>query len=133
LGETAPVPDLLIYLHAPMDVLMERIDRRGAAGEDRIPKEYLSDLIARYEKMWESWDLCPILRLDNRDMDYERDPASRDRVLALIQQALAGHIPTGSPGSTDVDREEQPSLFGPVTRRSRVENHRVGPSQEEGR
>ena len=134
LGETAPVPDLLIYLHAPLDVLMERINRRGAPGEERIEEAYLVDLLARYEGLLADWDLCPVLRLDNRDMDYARDPAGRQRVLDLIQQALKGQIRTDSPGSSDEDREAQPSLFGAVPRSApSVEHHRVGPSQEEGR
>ena len=134
LGETAPVPDLLIYLHAPMDVLLERINRRGAPGEERIQPSYLEDLLDRYERLLAEWDHCPVLRLDNQDMDYARDPAGRERVLTLIQQALKGHIPTTTPGSADADREEQPSLFGAVSRSTdSVEHHRVGPSQEEGR
>lgn len=113
LGESAPIPDLLVYLHAPMDVLLARINERGAPGEERIAPEYLEDLIARYERMLAEWDLCPILRLDNRDMDYARDPAGRDRVLDLIQQALDGRNPaTQAPGSATADREAQPGLFG---------------------
>lgn len=121
LGETSPVPDLLIYLHAPLDVLMGRIAHRGAPGEERIQEEYLVDLLARYETLLAEWDLCPVVRIDNRDMDYSRKPEDRARVLALIQTALDGRNPTpdphgserdgaGTPGSSD--REVQPTLFG---------------------
>ncbi len=116
LGESAPVPDLLVYLHAPMDVLMARIDKRGAPGEERIQEDYLRDLIGRYEGLLADWDICPVLRIDNQDMDYTRSPEDQERVLALIQQALAGQNPTnapGTPGSASADREVQPSLFGP--------------------
>lgn len=115
LGETAPVPDLLVYLQAPLDVLMERIHHRGAPGEDRIEEAYVVDLLERYERMLAAWDRSPILRIDNRDMDYSRDPDGRDRVLSLIQSALAGHadrsVDLGPPGSSLLDREGQPGLF----------------------
>lgn len=110
LGETAPVPDLLVYLEAPLPTLMERIHHRGAPGEERIAESYVVDLLERYERLLASWDRSPILRIDNRDMDYSRDPAGRDRVLTLIQRALAGHAET-PPGSGSPDREGQPGLF----------------------
>jgi len=113
LGETAPVPELLVYLSAPIETLMQRIASRGAAGEERIEPEYLIDLAMRYDRLLDGWDKCPVLRIDNRDMDYVNDPADRRAVLALIQQALAGQAADGAPGSADVDREAQPSLFGP--------------------
>ncbi len=139
LGESAPVPDLLVYLHAPLDVLLRRIDERGAPGEERIAPEYLADLLDRYERLLAGWDLCPVLRIDNRDMDYSRHPEDRERVLALIQQALRGRLPRdtdGAPGSAPADREGQPSLFGPGGERTGAviaQDHRVGPSSEEGR
>ena len=112
LGETAPVPDLLIYLEAPLDTLMGRIEERGAPGEERIQQDYLVDLLARYDRLLADWDACPVLRINNRDMDYARDPGDRERVLALIQQALDGRL-ASTPGSSYEDREVQPSLFGP--------------------
>lgn len=136
LGQTSPVPDLLIYLHAPIDALMGRIAERGAPGEERIAESYLVDLIARYEGLLAGWSLCPVLRIDNRDMDYARDPDARARVLEMIEATLSGRPVPGAPGSAVADREVQPSLFGAGTQprsTQSVEHHRVGPSQEEGR
>lgn len=41
----APAPDLVIYLQAPVDVLLERIAKRGIAYEQAIGRAYLSRLV----------------------------------------------------------------------------------------
>lgn len=111
LGEQAPRPDLVVYLEAPMDVVMQRIARRRAPGEEAIDRDYLVDLAERYDKLLEGYDRCPVLRLDNRDMNYADDPEGQELLLRTIDQALeGGPLPT-APGSP-VDREAQPSLFG---------------------
>jgi deoxyguanosine kinase len=110
LGEVAPVPDLVVYLHAPLDVLMGRIAERGAPGEEHIVPEYLEDLAERYERLWSRWNASPLLRIDNTEMDYRRDPAAAAAVLGRIESALERRGP--APGS-DQDREDQPALFPP--------------------
>jgi deoxyadenosine/deoxycytidine kinase len=120
LGESSPRPDLVVWLDAPTSVLLERIRRRAAPGEAAITRAYLDDLRARYHRLWATWSACPVLALDNQDMDYADDPAGRSTVLELIQDALSGKTPPKIPGSTTLvpaeatreDREIQPSLFG---------------------
>lgn len=110
LGERAPAPDLLIFLDAPTDVILKRIANRAAPGEHLIRAPYLIDLRERYKRLLADWTACPVLKLDNQDMDYLTNPRVRKELLAKISSALAGNSdPT--PGS-DSDREDQPSLFG---------------------
>ncbi len=90
LGEQAPTPDLVVYLEAPTDVIMSRIHRRKAPGEEWITAQYLTDLRDRYERLWESWTRCPVLRLDNRTLNYADDPDAQARLLQAIDRALAG-------------------------------------------
>lgn len=111
LGERAPIPDLLVFLEAPVEVLMQRIAERAAPGEERITEAYLEDLRVRYETLLAGWTVCPILRVDNRAMDYVRRAPDQDAILELISAALEGRTPRQAPGST-VDREAQPELFG---------------------
>ncbi len=112
LGEHTPTPDLVIFLDAPTDVIMARIARRQAPGEQAIRASYLDDLRSRYRKLLTDWGRCPILRLDNRDMNYADDPDVQARLLSWIDSALeTGRLPPEAPGSI-VDREDQPSLFG---------------------
>lgn len=122
LGEQSPRPDLVLYLEAPTDLLMQRIRRRQAPGEQAITEDYLDDLRERYDRLWAGWTACPLLRIDNRDMNYADDLGAQRRVLDLVRTvlelgpstgALGSAGPVGSPGSP-ADREEQPSLFGPI-------------------
>ncbi|MCO4745453.1 MAG: deoxynucleoside kinase [Proteobacteria bacterium] len=111
LGGMAPKPDLLIYLEAPTDVLMQRIEKRAMPGEYRIEPEYLDDLRARYEVLLAEWSDCPLLRINNQDLDYAEDPAGKKAILEKIERALAGDLPPGPTGST-LDRQGQTELFG---------------------
>lgn len=86
-----PKPDLLLYLHAPVPLLMERIRRRGRAIESRITAEYLTLLDSFYEEWMQTFDLCPVLTIRTEDVDFVNKPHHLDIVLDHIQQKLAGH------------------------------------------
>jgi deoxyadenosine/deoxycytidine kinase len=111
LGAHAPRPDLVVFLDAPTEVILSRISQRAAPGEDVIQPEYLNDLRDRYLRLLETWTGCPILRLDNRDMDYVGDPAGQQAVLEMIRLALEPGAPSDSPGSLS-GREDSLTLFG---------------------
>jgi len=113
LGESTPTPDLLIYLDSPTEVILSRISRRQAPGEEAIQPAYLEDLRARYEALLADWNRCPVLRLDNQDMNYADDEHAQARLLSWIDTALAGGpLPPGAPGSISDREDQQPSLFG---------------------
>ncbi len=74
----APVPDLVIYLQAPVDVLLKRIARRGIKYERNIDAAYLSRLSEAYARMFLHYDAAPLLivnaahiNLVDSDADYE--------------------------------------------------------------
>lgn len=74
----APVPDLVIYLQAPVDVLMKRIVRRGVSYEQVIQREYLDRLVDAYARFFHHYDASPLLIVNaaqinpvNNDRDYE--------------------------------------------------------------
>ena len=75
----APRPDLVIYLQAPVDVLLARILNRGAAYEQRIEKAYLESLNEAYSEFFLHYDGAPLLIVNaseidlvNNDGDYRR-------------------------------------------------------------
>jgi len=74
----APTPDLVIYLQAPVDVLMSRIQQRGAGSEQYIEKDYLARLVDAYTQFFHYYDDAPLLIVNvaeidlvNNDQDYE--------------------------------------------------------------
>ncbi len=85
-----PPPDLLIYLKAPVPVLMERIHSRGRAMESGITAEYLELLDSFYEDWVQSFDICPLLTIRTDDLDFVHKPRHLDIVVRRIQDMLAG-------------------------------------------
>ncbi len=85
-----PTPDLLIYLKAPVPVLMRRIHRRGRSIESGITAEYLTLLESYYNDWLESFDTCPVLTIRTDDLDFVHKPKHLDIVVQRIQDRLAG-------------------------------------------
>ncbi len=88
--EGMPRPDLLIYLKAPVDVLMERIERRARGMETGITTEYLSLLDSFYDEWLGSFDLCPVLTIRTDDLDYVNQPKALEVVTERIVNTLSG-------------------------------------------
>ena len=85
-----PVPDLLIYLRAPVPVLIERIRRRGRDIETGITPEYLSLLESFYDDWLQTFDICPVLTIRTDDLDFVHQSQHMDIVVKRIQDTLAG-------------------------------------------
>lgn len=85
-----PPPDLLIYLKAPVPVLMKRIQSRARSIETGITDEYLSLLDSFYEDWLKTFDVCPVLTIRSDDLDFVHKPQHLDIVVHRIQDRLAG-------------------------------------------
>jgi deoxyadenosine/deoxycytidine kinase len=66
----APKPDLVIYLQAPVDVLMDRILRRGIAAEQSIDRDYLELLNEAYSEFFLYYDDSPLLIINCSETDF---------------------------------------------------------------
>jgi deoxyadenosine/deoxycytidine kinase len=85
-----PKPGLLIYLKAPVPVLMERIHRRARNIETGISAEYLSLLDNFYDEWLKAFDWCPVLTIRTDDLDFVHQTQHLEMVVARIQDKLAG-------------------------------------------
>jgi deoxyadenosine/deoxycytidine kinase len=85
-----PTPSLLIYLKAPVDVLIKRINSRGREMESSISRDYLLLLESFYEDWIQQYDLSPVLTLKTDDLDFVHQPKHLDTVVARIQETLSG-------------------------------------------
>ncbi|NJD57903.1 MAG: deoxynucleoside kinase [Anaerolineales bacterium] len=85
-----PPPDLLIYLKAPVDVLMKRIHNRARSIETGITSEYLSLLESFYDDWMKIYDVCPVITISSDDLDFVHKPQHLDVVVQRIQDRLAG-------------------------------------------
>lgn len=88
--EGLPRPDLLIYLKAPVNVLMDRIRRRARNMETGISADYLALLDTFYDEWLAAFDLCPVLTIRTDDLDFVHQTGHLETVVNHIQDKLAG-------------------------------------------
>jgi deoxyadenosine/deoxycytidine kinase len=84
----APIPDLVIYLQASPDTLLERIRRRGVPMETQIGENYLRALIDQYSRYFHDYEAAPILIVNTERLnpvDDEDDFATLLRQLAEMR------------------------------------------------
>ncbi len=65
----APSPDLVIFLQAPIDTLLERIRKRGVAAERHIDADYLAALNDAYTRFFHYYDNSPLLIVNATEID----------------------------------------------------------------
>lgn len=85
-----PEPDLLLYLKAPVDILLERIRARGREMEQGVTRDYLSLLEQYYESWLQEFDHCPVLTLRTDDLDFVNRERHLDVVVERVQERLTG-------------------------------------------
>jgi len=64
-----PVPDLVVYLQAPVDALLFRIAHRGIDYEQRIERHYLERLNEAYARFFHDYDTSPLLIVNAATID----------------------------------------------------------------
>ena len=67
----APTPDLVIYLQAPIDVLKDRITKRGNINEQYLTLDYLEKLNDAYSRFFLDYNAAPLLIINAADIDLE--------------------------------------------------------------
>ncbi|HUF37826.1 MAG TPA: deoxynucleoside kinase [Anaerolineales bacterium] len=86
-----PAPDLLIYLKAPAQTLLDRIRARGRQMEIGIPLDYLALLEQFYDEWIDSYDRSPVLTIRSDDLDFVNKEGHLEIVIRRIQDKLSGH------------------------------------------
>ena len=85
-----PRPDLLLYLTAPVDLLVERISQRGREIEAGVPRDYLELLERLYQEWIDTFDLCPVLKIPSDDLDFVNKSRHLDLVIERMNEKMAG-------------------------------------------
>ncbi len=80
-----PTPDLVIYLQAPVETLIERVMRRGVAYERAIPEAYLARLAEAYTRFFYQYDAAPLLIVNSERLNFVDDPAHVGLLLERIR------------------------------------------------
>ena len=82
----APPPDLVIYLQASPETLIERVRRRAAVYEQQIADSYLTRLSQAYSDFFYHYTAAPVLIVNSENLNF----VDNDDDFALLLQRIEG-------------------------------------------
>jgi deoxyguanosine kinase len=88
LAEKIPTPDLIVYLYADTDMLMQRITLRDRTYERSMERAYIAELGAAYDDFFNGQD-SPVLRMDTTSLDFVRHPEHLKLIENRIRETLS--------------------------------------------
>jgi deoxyguanosine kinase len=109
LAENIPQPDLVIYLRADTDVLLERIAIRDRSYERDMDREYIDQLRRAYERFFAGFQAAPLLTIDTNAINFVQNPNDLIQITNQVRSALGllpsqpALLPIG-PALAEVDR-----------------------------
>ncbi|MBI5752410.1 MAG: deoxynucleoside kinase [Hydrogenophilales bacterium] len=83
-------PDLVIYLQAPVEVLHERVRRRGVSYERPISEEYLEKLAESYSRYFYQYEASPLLIVNSENLNLVDDPKDFELLISRIDKMRGG-------------------------------------------
>jgi deoxyadenosine/deoxycytidine kinase len=86
----APRPDLVVYLQAPTEVLLERVQRRGILSEKSIEADYLSELNDAYTQFFYYYDDAPLLIVNATDINLANSEEDYNNLLEYMLSIKSG-------------------------------------------
>lgn len=97
----APQPDLVIYLQAPVDVLLNRVQKRGRDFERFIETNYLERLVEAYTRFFYHYTATPLLIVNAADIDLVNNDQDYQLLLDRLGKTTSGRH-YFNPGSFDL-------------------------------
>jgi len=85
-----PSPDLVVYLQAPVEVLLERIQKRGLKNERFIEAAYLQRLCDSYIQFFYQYNNAPLLIVNAADIDFANNDADYELLHQRITEVQSG-------------------------------------------
>ena len=85
-----PLPNLVIYLQAPVATLQQRIRKRGIVFEQRIEDEYLQRLSDSYMHFFHAYDAAPLLIVNADTIDFVHRESDYQLLLEKICEMNSG-------------------------------------------
>jgi deoxyguanosine kinase len=86
LNATFPKPDLLVYLHRPVEDLLTNIQNRGREYEQDIQPDYLHSIQTAYFNYFKANPHLPILIIDVEEADFWNQADYYEQILSHIKE-----------------------------------------------
>ena len=83
-------PDLVIYLQAPVNVLLDRIEQRGIEYEETIDQHYLHRLVASYTHYFYHFEDAPLVIVNAAEIDYAHKEEDYEMLFEQLQTIQKG-------------------------------------------
>ncbi|MCH9693959.1 MAG: deoxynucleoside kinase [Gammaproteobacteria bacterium] len=90
LAVDAPVPDLVIYLQASVDALMQRLVRRNSIYDRFVERSYLERLTDAYARFFHTYDDGPLLIVNASQIDPVNNDADFEQLFQQIERTTGG-------------------------------------------
>jgi len=98
LTKDMPKPNMMIYLHASLDTILQRINQRGREIEQNIKPEYIEQLAQDYEIYMNEFEVLhpdiPVIRIDGDELDFIKRQDDLNLIIARIEEQLNKQITT---------------------------------------
>lgn len=88
-GETV-APDLVIYLQAPVDVLLQRIEARGIRYEDWMDPRYLDRVASAYTRFFHHYEDSPLVIVNAAEIDFAHGDGDYDLLFDKLRSISTG-------------------------------------------
>lgn len=86
----APRPDLVVYLQAPVDILLRRVSKRGRYYERNISEEYLQRIVESYTRFFYDYTQSPLLIVNAAEIDFANNDTDYQLLLEQIRKVRSG-------------------------------------------
>jgi deoxyguanosine kinase len=86
LAPKAPTPDLVIYLQASTDTLIDRVRRRGRGYERAVSDDYLNRLGNSYGEFFHQYEEAPLMMVNSENLNF----VDNDEDFKLLLERLEG-------------------------------------------
>jgi len=86
----APVPDLVIYLQAPVNVLQKRVNKRDRSYERQLSMNYLEKLVDKYTDFFYNYTETPLLIVNAAEINFAESDADYNMLLEQINRVTSG-------------------------------------------
>jgi deoxyadenosine/deoxycytidine kinase len=83
-------PDLVIYLQASIDVLMDRIKKRGRSFEKSVSRDYLYDLSQAYNHFFSNYTATPLAIVNTDEVDFVSDKKAYGMIKNFVTNIKGG-------------------------------------------